>query len=295
MDATDKPFARQFRLDLPRGRRLILGPRTLIMGVVNVTPDSFSDGGRFGDTAAAVEHGLRLIDEGADILDVGGESTRPGTQAVSVSEELARVIPVIERLTRFNSIPVSIDTSKVQVAKEALAAGASIVNDITGFHADASIARVAAEFGAAAVVMHIKGTPRTMQEKPVYGDLIGEIKAYLNESIRIGGENGLPAEKIIIDPGIGFGKTVSHNLEIMARLAEFTSLARPILVGTSRKSTIGVITGKPVNQRVFGTAATLALCIRNGAQIVRVHDVAAAVDVVKMTDAICSAIWRSQT
>jgi len=292
MDATEKSSARQFRIELPRGRALVLGQRTLVMGVVNVTPDSFSDGGRFNDTNAAVQHALRLIDEGADILDIGGESTRPGAKAVSVSEELNRVIPVIERIARFNKIPISIDTSKAEVAREALAAGASIVNDITGFRVDASIPRVAAEAGAAAVVMHIKGTPRTMQKNPVYADLIGEIKAYLSESIRIGAENGLPAEKVIIDPGIGFGKTVSHNLEIMARLEEFSSLGRPILVGTSRKSTIGAITRKPVSRRIFGTAATLALCIRNGAHILRVHDVAAAVDVAKMADAICSVIRR---
>jgi len=264
------------------------------MGVLNVTPDSFSDGGRFLQPLNAVQHGLALIRDGADILDVGGESTRPGAEEVSTATELRRVIPVIEGIARAADTPISIDTTKAEVAREALAAGASIVNDITGLHADASLARVAADFSAPIVAMHIKGTPRTMQEHPSYADLIGEITDYLRQSIAIAQANGVPAEQVIVDPGIGFGKSVGHNLEIMARLGELRSLGRPILVGTSRKSTIGKVTGKPAGERVFGTAATVAICVANGASIVRVHDVAEMVDVVKMADAICGRTMQNE-
>jgi len=277
----------EFTITLPRGRSLTLGRRTLIMGIVNVTPDSFSDGGRFLDPVAAAEHAARLAEEGADILDIGGESTRPGAEPVSVEEEIDRVVGVIETVADSCDLPISIDTTKAEVAHEALAVGASIINDVTGLHGEPGIAAVAGELGAPVIAMHIKGTPRTMQVKPTYEDVIGEISDYLRESIAIAEENGVPREQVIIDPGIGFGKTVRHNLEIMARLREFGRLGRPILIGTSRKSTIGKVTGRPVDQRVFGTAATLALCIANGAHIVRVHDVAAAVDVARMTDAIC--------
>jgi len=286
----NQPFPRKYTLALPRGRSLVLGPRTLIMGIINVTPDSFSDGGRFFDPSAAVEHGLRLLEDGADMLDIGGESTRPGAGPVTPADEIGRVVPVIEKLAAASYAVISIDTTKAEVAREALAAGADIINDITGLHGDPDVARAAAEFSAPLVAMHIKGTPRTMQQKPVYDDLIGEIVGYLRESIRIAEQNGVPAGQMIIDPGIGFGKTARHNLEIMARLREFAALRRPILIGTSRKSTIGKITGKPVGKRLFGTAATIALCIANGACIVRVHDVAEAVDVVKMADAIC--MWQ---
>jgi len=227
-----------------------------------------------------------MIEEGAHIVDVGGESTRPGAQPLTASDEARRVLPVIEKIAT-SHVPVSIDTTKVEVAREALAAGAAIVNDITGLHGDPALARTAAQFSAPLVAMHIKGTPRTMQNNPTYKNLIAEITDYLRDSIAIAEQNGLPAEQMIVDPGIGFGKTVRHNLEIMARLREFAALGRPILIGTSRKSTIGKITGKPVHQRLFGTAATIALCIANGAHIVRVHDVAQAVDVAKMTVAIC--------
>jgi len=257
------------------------------MGILNVTPDSFSDGGQFIDVDAAVEHALAMARGGADIIDVGGESTRPGAESVSVDEELRRVVPVIERLAEAVDVLISIDTAKPAVARAALAAGAAIVNVITGLHGDEALARVAAEFGAAVIVMHIKGTPRTMQQNPVYDDLLGEVIAYLRESIAIAERNGVPAERVIVDPGIGFGKTVRHNLELMARLRELEVLGRPILVGTSRKSTIGKITGKPADARQFGTAATVAICIANGAGIVRVHDVPEMADVVKMADAIC--------
>jgi len=256
------------------------------MGILNVTPDSFSDGGRFIDADAAVKHALAMTCAGADIIDVGGESTRPGAEAVEADEELRRVVPVIKRLSEAVEVLISIDTAKAEVARAALAAGAAIVNDITGLHGNDALARAAAEFGAAIVAMHIKGTPRTMQRNPVYGDLLAEVIAYLRESIAIAGRNGVPAERVIVDPGFGFGKTVRHNLELMARLRELEVLGRPILVGTSRKSTIGKITGKLADQRQFGTAATVAICIANGAGIVRVHDVPEMADVVKMADAI---------
>ena len=257
------------------------------MGVLNITPDSFSDGGPFFGTDAAVRHGIEMAEAGADIIDVGGESSRPGAEPVPLDEELRRVIPVIERLAQAAQVPVSIDTTKAEVARAALAAGAAIVNDITGLHADPAIARTAAEFSAPVIIMHIKGTPRTMQQNPEYEDLVGEIIAWLREGIAVAERNGLPAAQVIIDPGIGFGKTVRHNLEIMARLREFLVLGRPILIGTSRKSTIGKVTGKRADQRLLGTAATVAICIANGASIVRVHDVPEMVDVVRMADAIC--------
>jgi len=276
----------QNTIPLPHGGSLTLGRRTLIMGIVNVTPDSFSDGGWYLDPHNALDHVEAMIHAGVDIIDIGGESTRPGAEAVSVMEELHRVMPLIELLAEMTDVPISIDTTKPEVARAALAAGASIVNDITGLHDNDALARVAAEFGAALVAMHIKGTPRTMQQNPVYGDLLGEVIAYLRESIAIAERNGVPAGRVIVDPGIGFGKTVRHNLELMARLRELEVLGRPILVGTSRKSTIGKITGKPAGERLFGTAATVAICIANGASIVRVHDVPEMADVVKMADAI---------
>ena len=279
--------SRLLTIQLPHGRSLTFGRRTLIIGIVNVTPDSFSDGGWFLHPHNALDHIEIMVHAGVDIIDIGGESTRPGAEAVSVDEELHRVIPLIELLAERTDVPVSIDTTKPEVARAALAAGASIVNDITGLHGDEAMARAAAEFGAAVIVMHIKGTPRTMQQNPVYDDLLGEVIAYLRESIAIAERNGVPAERVIVDPGIGFGKTVRHNLELMARLRELEVLGRPILVGTSRKSTIGKITGKPADARQFGTAATVAICIANGAGIVRVHDVPEMADVVKMADAIC--------
>ncbi|HUW33483.1 MAG TPA: dihydropteroate synthase [Planctomycetota bacterium] len=282
-----KRDSRPLTIQLPHGRSLTFGRRTLIIGIVNVTPDSFSDGGWFLHPHNALDHIEIMVHAGVDIIDIGGESTRPGAEAVSVDEELHRVIPLIELLAERTDVPVSIDTTKPEVARAALAAGASIVNDITGLHGDEAMARAAAEFGAAVIVMHIKGTPRTMQQNPVYDDLLGEVIAYLRESIAIAERNGVPAERVIVDPGIGFGKTVRHNLELMARLRELEVLGRPILVGTSRKSTIGKITGKPADERQFGTAATVAICIANGAGIVRVHDVPEMADVVKMADAIC--------
>lgn len=269
--------------------KMEFGKRTYIMGILNVTPDSFSDGGRFVKAEEAIDHAVRMEEEGADIIDIGGESTRPGAGGVSVEEELKRVIPVIEGLKGKIKIPISIDTTKSRVARKALEAGARLINDISGLHSDKKVGKVAADFGVPLILMHIKGKPRTMQKNPRYDDLMGEILQYISDGIRTAGEAGLPEEKVIIDPGIGFGKTVFQNLEILRRLREFKCLGRPILVGTSRKSTIGKVLKLPSDDRIEGTAAAVAASIMNGADIVRVHDVRQMKRVSSMTDAIVRA------
>jgi dihydropteroate synthase len=266
--------------------RLDLGIRTHIMGVLNVTPDSFSDGGLYLDTDKAVERALEIEEEGADIIDIGGESTRPGALPISPEEELSRVIPVIERLSSRLKIPISIDTYKAQVAREAIEAGASIINDISGLRFDPEMASVAAQYDVPLIIMHIKGTPRDMQINPVYQDIIGEIFEFLHDGISIALKAGVYEDKIIIDPGIGFGKTFEHNLEIINRLDEFRSLGRPILFGPSRKSFIGKILDLPADDRLEGTAAAVAIGIIKGADIVRVHDVRSMVRVARVADAI---------
>lgn len=268
------------------GRPIEVGRRTLLMGVVNVTPDSFSDGGQFLETGKAIEHGARLAAEGADILDVGGESTRPGAEQVDAETECSRVLPVIEGLVREIGVPISIDTSKGAVARRALDAGAAVVNDVTALRGDPEMAGVVARSGAPVVLMHMQGTPRTMQEHPRYDDLMGEIVASLRESMGLAADAGIEEGQIVVDPGLGFGKTVEHNLEVLRRLGELRSLGRPILVGPSRKSFIGKLTGAPAGERLFGTAATVALAIARGAHIIRVHDVAAMRQVARMADAI---------
>lgn len=265
-----------------------LGRRTLVMGILNVTPDSFSDGGEFVSASDAVHHGLRMLDAGADILDIGGESTRPGAPEVSEAEELRRVLPAIKEIMEHRSNAViSIDTTKAAVARQALASGASIVNDVSGFSFDDQMAATASEFGAPAIVMHMQGTPRTMQKNPMYDDIVADISEVLEASLRRGEGAGLSRSEMIVDPGIGFGKTVDHNLEILARLSEFSALGCPILVGTSRKSFIGKLTGRdrPI-EREHGTSATHAVAIANGADILRVHDVRAAVDVSRVCDSV---------
>ncbi len=265
---------------------LSLSERTRVMGVLNVTPDSFSDGGRYVDPGRAVAHALQMLDEGADIIDVGGESTRPGAREVSVGMEIERTVPLIARIrAQAPGAVVSIDTTKAPVARAALEAGAQMVNDISGLGFDAAIADVAAEFGASLVLMHMQGTPRTMQAAPHYTDVVKEVLAFLDERATRAIEAGVPADRIIVDPGFGFGKALEHNLEILRRLDEFTALGYPVLVGTSRKSFIGAITGRPATERVHGTAATVAIAALRGASIVRVHDVAAMVDVVRVVDA----------
>ncbi len=266
---------------------LDLSSRTYIMGILNVTPDSFSDGGLFYDPDRAVDHAIKMVEEGADIIDIGGESTRPGSDPVPEDEEMRRVIPVITKLSQLIRVPISIDTYKSRVAKAALDAGASIVNDITGLRGDPEMKKVVAEYGVPVVIMHIKGTPKTMQLNPVYEALIPEITDYLREGIMMATEAGIPEELIIIDPGIGFGKTFDHNLEILKNLREFTYLERPILIGPSRKAFIGKILGDvPPGMRLEGTLAAIAIAIFNGANIVRVHDIKEAVRVAKVVDAI---------
>ena len=256
------------------------------MGVLNTTPDSFSDGGLFLNEDDAVKHALKMVKEGADIIDIGGESTRPGAKGVALDEELARTIPVIKKLAEKTNVLISIDTAKSDVARKALEAGASIVNDITGLKGDSHMAEVAAEFNATVVLMHIKGTPRTMQQNPVYKDLINEIIKSLKESIEIAETAGIDKDKIIIDPGIGFGKTTEHNLEIIDQLARFKALKKPILIGVSRKSFIGSVLDVEPDKRIMGTASSCALAIANGADIIRVHDVSEMKQVTRMTDAI---------
>jgi dihydropteroate synthase len=264
-----------------------LSEKTLIMGILNVTPDSFSDGGLYLDTQKAVERALRMEEEGADILDIGGESTRPGSEPVPLEEELRRVIPVIEALSGRLSIPISIDTYKAEVAKRAIEAGASVVNDISGLRFDPKMAEVVAEYDVGVVIMHIKGTPKDMQRDPHYDDLFGEITEYLKESIKLAKEQGVQEERIVVDPGIGFGKRPEHNLQIIKHLDRFTTLGRPVLVGPSRKSFIGLILGGvPPSERLEGTASAVAISVLNGASIVRVHDVKAMVPVVRVAEAI---------
>ncbi|HET7122288.1 MAG TPA: dihydropteroate synthase [Solirubrobacterales bacterium] len=243
-----------------------------LMGVVNVTPDSFSDGGMYLDPEAAIEHGRELLGEGADILDVGGESTRPGAAEVSAEEELRRVLPVVEGLA--GEATVSVDTSKAAVASAALAAGAAIVNDVTALRGDPELAAVCAESGAAVILMHMVGTPRTMQDDPRYDDVVGEVRDFLAGRLEAAIAAGIDAERIWLDPGIGFGKTAEHNLELLRRLGELGELGRPLVVGTSRKSFIGRVDGSGARDRVGGTVASSLLAAAAGADVLRVHDVA---------------------
>ncbi|MDW7972659.1 MAG: dihydropteroate synthase [Thermodesulfovibrio sp.] len=257
------------------------------MGIVNVTPDSFFDGGRYFSYQKAVDHALRLVDEGADILDIGGESTRPGAEPVSIDEELRRVIPVIEAVSKRVSIPISIDTYKARVAEEAIKAGATIINDISGLRFDPEMPYIASKYKVPVVVMHIKGTPKDMQKNPYYEALIPEIIEYLRNSIIIAKQAGVDENMIIIDPGIGFGKLPEHNLMIIKNLKEFSSLGKPLLIGVSRKSFIGKVLNEPSpDNRLEGTASAVAISVINGANIVRVHDVGFMVKVVRMADAI---------
>ncbi len=264
-----------------------IGKRTLIMGVLNVTPDSFSDGGMYNDVDSAVAHALQMKEDGADIIDIGGESSRPGAESISVNEELGRTIPVIQKVRERSDVPISIDTYKSQVAESALVAGATIVNDISAATFDTSMPTLIAQSKCYAVIMHMAGTPTTMQNDPHYDDVTKEVFDYLTLRVSDLMHAGVDKSKLVIDPGIGFGKTVEHNLELLRRLREFRNLDVPVLVGTSRKSTIGtVLGGLPPEERLEGTAATVAVSIVNGADIVRVHDVKEMTRVARMTDAI---------
>jgi dihydropteroate synthase len=255
-----------------------------IMGVVNVTPDSFSDGGEFLDARVAVAHGKRLAEEGAAILDVGGESTRPGAEPVAAQEELRRVLPVIEGLAG-GQAQLSIDTTKTEVARAAVDAGATIVNDVSAFRFDPGLAALVADTGCECCVMHMLGEPRTMQQDPRYDDVVSDVKAFLEERIAFAVAEGVAEERIWVDPGIGFGKTLDHNLELLRRLDEIVALGRPVVVGTSRKSFLGKLTGRGEKERVPGTTATNVIALERGAQIFRVHDVAEAVDALSVAAA----------
>jgi dihydropteroate synthase len=258
------------------------------MGVVNVTPDSFSDGGLFLDPAAALAHGRRLLDEGADILDVGGESTRPGAEPVPEELELERVLPVVEPLAG-DGARVSIDTAKAGVARAALDAGAEIVNDVTAFRAAPDMAGLVADRGAGCVLMHMLGEPRTMQDDPRYDDVVSEVRAFLEERLAFAVEEGVPEDRVWLDPGIGFGKTIDHNLELIRRLDEIVAIGRPVVVGTSRKSFLGKLTGRPERERVAATVATNVMALERGASVFRVHDVAESRDALTVAAATVTA------
>jgi dihydropteroate synthase len=284
-----RPAHRALRSLLDSARQ---GRRTLLMGILNVTPDSFSDGGQFLDPDAAVARAEQMAAEGADILDIGGESTRPATFAshapLAPEEELRRIRPVLEAISaRLPAVPLSVDTYKSDVARQAVASGAVMVNDISALRADPAMARTVAELGVPVCLMHLPGLPTAIPAHPVYADVVAEVRAHLLERVEAAEAAGIAPENILLDPGIGFGKTVAHNLELLRRLRELTELPYPVLVGTSRKSTIGKVLGDlPPDDRLEGTAATVALAIAYGATIVRVHDVKAMARVAKMTDAI---------
>jgi dihydropteroate synthase len=271
--------ARQIEFRFPRP--------ALIMGIVNVTPDSFSDGGKFFDTSAAVAHALEMVAQGAEILDVGGESTRPGAQPVSEEEELRRVMPVIEKLVAQTRVPLSIDTMKPAVARAALAAGASIVNDVAANRNNREMWEAAAEVRAGYVVMHSPGLPGAMPKKPAYTDVVHEVDEFFTEELaRISKESGITPEQIVLDPGIGFGKALEHNLLLLAGLGRFTKCGRPVLLGVSRKSFIEKLTGAKLNERLPASLACATLAVESGVNIIRAHDVAETVQAVRMTEAI---------
>ena len=268
--------------------RVLKLDRTRVMGIVNVTPDSFSDGGAHDSTEAAIAHALKLVEEGADILDIGGESTRPGADEVGVEEELTRVVPVIEALVARVEVPISIDTSKPEVMRAAVAAGAGMINDVYALRQPGAL-DAAAESGAAVVLMHMLGEPRSMQAAPRYDDVVGEVHRFLAERIFACEMAGFDKRKLVVDPGFGFGKTRAHNLGLLARLQRFTELGVPVLAGLSRKKTIGELTARDVPaERVHGSVAAHVIAAQNGARIVRVHDVAATVDALKVWEAVAA-------
>ncbi|MDD5677677.1 MAG: dihydropteroate synthase [Kiritimatiellae bacterium] len=260
--------------------------RPLIMGILNVTPDSFSDGGRYHDKNTAIEHGLQMVQEGADIIDVGGESTRPGAAPVSLDIELERVVPVIEALCRREDVVLSVDTMKSEVAERALAAGAHIINDVSALSADPRMADVAKAYGAGVILMHRRGESRSMQQHAIYDDVVREVRDYLVARVNHAERLGLARPTLAIDPGIGFGKTAGHNVELLAHLSVLRACGRPIVVGLSRKAFIGQITGREVEDRGAGTLGALAFCLGEGAQVLRVHDVQSSRDVVQVLNAL---------
>lgn len=290
---------KRFRLKLSK-RTLVLGERTLVMGVLNVTPDSFSDGGKYLDVDAAVKHALEMEKAGADILDIGGESTRPGSEGATAEEELRRVLPVMERLRGKLKIPISIDTQKAAVAEAAVQAGAEIINDVSALRTDAELAGVARRHKLPVILMHMRGEPRTMQKRPFARDVMRDVRRGLRAAEGRARKGGIAKSQIILDPGIGFGKSYEQNCEILARLPELGKLGYPLLVGTSRKAFIGAILGSaknplPPEERLWGTAATVAASIFGGAHIVRVHDVAEMAQVARIADAVVNAGNRERS
>ena len=276
--------ARQFEFVFPRP--------ALVMGIVNVTPDSFSDGGKFLDASAAAAHALKLAGQGAEILDIGGESTRPGAEPVSEAEELRRVLPVIEQLAGQVKIPLSIDTVKPAVARAALKAGASIINDIAANRDNDAMWRIVAEYQAGYVCMHAQGTPQTMQKNPVYADVVREVGDFFRERLKKLNAGGVPADQVVLDVGIGFGKTMEHNLLLLANLHRFTTMARPLLIGVSRKSFIGKLLGTNVDERLPASLACACRAVESGVQIIRAHDVVETIQAMRMTEAVLARIKR---
>ncbi|MEZ5544719.1 MAG: dihydropteroate synthase [Lysobacteraceae bacterium] len=274
---------RQLKLDRPR-----------IMGIVNVTPDSFSDGGQHADTEAAVMHGLLLVEQGADMLDIGGESTRPGAQEVSADEEIARVVPVIERLSRKTGIPIGIDTSKPEVMRAAVAAGAGLINDVYALRREGAL-DAACELGVPIVLMHMQGEPRSMQDAPHYDDVVGEVKRFLADRIFACELAGIPKSRLIVDPGYGFGKNLEHNLDLLARQEELAALGVPLLAGLSRKRMLGEITGREVGKRIPASVAAHLVAAQNGAAILRVHDVEPLRDALALWNAVKARLRPSAT
>lgn len=265
------------------------------MGIVNVTPDSFSDGGRFAAHDRAVAHGLELVAEGADVIDVGGESTRPGSRPINVDDELRRVVPVVAALVRQAGVPVSVDTSKAAVARACLDAGAQIINDVTALTGDPAMAEVVRSSGAGAILMHMQGTPETMQLAPIYADVVVDIYRFFEERLQSLAGRGLDPARLVVDPGIGFGKTLEHNLTLLARLERFQALGRPVCLGVSRKGFLGKVLGRSVTERLAGALAVACHALARGAvQVLRVHDVAATCDVVRMWQALGSSPAASE-
>lgn len=285
MSVLTKPPKKEFMLNF-RSKKYNLSKRTHIMGVLNVTPDSFSDGGKFFGLEKALSQSLKMVEEGADIIDIGGESTRPSSVPVSLEEEEKRVLPVIEALAKKITVPISIDTYKSQIARKALESGAEMINDISGLRFDSEMVKVVSRYNVPVIIMHIKGTPQNMQENPYYENVIKEIKDYFEERINLATASGISEENIILDPGIGFGKRFEDNLVVLKNLKEFKKLEKPLLLGLSRKSFIGKILDLPVEERLEGSLAALAYSIMQGAHIVRVHDVKESVRVARVADAI---------
>ena len=263
------------------------GEETGIMGIINVTPDSFSDGGKYANVEATVMRAKQMVADGADIIDIGGESSRPGAEPITANEECRRVIPVVQALAEQSQIPISVDTYKAKVAHEALSAGACVINDITALHGDPNMCQIVADAQAGVILMHMQGVPATMQKAPTYQNVVTEVHAWLTEVASQAVDRGIDSSRIMIDPGIGFGKTFGHNLEILRHLMQFRGIGYPMLVGVSRKKFIGRILDLPVHQREEGTAATVAWSIINGANVVRVHDVAKMKQVAQVIDTIC--------